>query len=96
MSNEIELSSAADTGQLRDQNAVKTWADVRAQRDQLLQEVETLYNFDSPESLKNAYRAYKQELRDLPETYKDLEDLNEIIFPNLPSDHIQKLTSRTL
>ena len=70
----------------------KTWADVRKQRDALLLEAERQYNFDTPEEVKAAWRAYKQQLRDLPETFKDLEDLNQIVFPDTPSEHIQRLT----
>lgn len=70
----------------------KTWEDVRRQRDAMLLEAERQYNFDTPESVKAAWRAYKQALRDLPDTYKDIEDLNQIVWPETPSDHIQRLT----
>lgn len=61
-----------------------TWDDVRKQRDNMLLAVERLYNFDSPDEIKNAFAEFKQQLRDLPETYKDLEDLNQIEWPPLP------------
>ena len=72
---------------------LKTWEDVRKHRDAMLLETEREYNFDSPESIKQAWRAYKQALRDLPDTYKDLEDLNQIEWPEAPKSHIQELMS---
>lgn len=62
----------------------KTWDDIRNQRDQMLLEAERRYNFDSPTEIIEAWKTYKQQLRDLPETYKDLEDLNDIEFPQMP------------
>jgi hypothetical protein len=68
----------------------KTWDDIRKERDVILLWCETQYNFDSPENIKKAWRDYKQALRDLPETNKDVEDLNTIEWPNAP-DFSQKL-----
>lgn len=85
MTNEISTEIAPESP------PQKTWADVRKQRDSLLIEAEREYNFDSPESLKTAWRAYKQQLRDIPDTYKDLEDLNQIVWPDQPIDHVQRL-----
>ena len=69
----------------------KTWDDVRTQRDQMLEWAETQYNFDSPEYIIEAWKAWKQELRDLPAKYADLEDLNQIEWPPLPTVSIQNL-----
>lgn len=62
-----------------------TWDDIRAQRNNMLLAVEKMYNFDSPEEYKQAFIEFKQQLRDLPEKYKDLEDLNQIEWPQLPN-----------
>ena len=58
---------------------------VREHRDALLLDAERHYNFDSPKEIRKAWEEYKQILRDLPETYKDLEDLNQIQWPNFPN-----------
>jgi hypothetical protein len=75
----------------------KTWDDVRAQRDGMLLESETQYNFDSPKAIIDAWKEYKQKLRDIPETYKDLEDLNQIEWPDRPNfDQQLTLSSLTI
>lgn len=68
-----------------------TWDDVRQRRNQLLLEAEKFYNFDSPEKMKKLFRDYKQALKDMPQKYKDLKDLREIPWPDIPSDHQQQL-----
>jgi len=67
-----------------------TWDNIRNMRDQMLLEAENRYNFDTPTSIKDAWKAYKQELRDIPTKYKDLEDLSQIEWPQAP-DFTQKL-----
>lgn len=70
-----------------------TWADIRRKRDQLLLEAESRYNFDTPEEVLSLWRAYKQQLRDIPTTYADLEDLNQVEWPKDPSvQYVQQLT----
>lgn len=70
-----------------------TWADIRRKRDQMLLEAERRYNFDTPETVQALWRAYKQQLRDLPSTYADLEDLNSIKWPEEPTgQYVQQLT----
>lgn len=76
--------------------AEKTWDDVRKARDDMLLHAETQYNFDSPEEIINAWKEYKQALRDLPDTYKDLEDLNQIEWPQQPNFEQQLTLSRLL
>ncbi len=71
---------------------VVTWDTVREQRNAMLLAAERRYNFDTPEPIKAAWRAYKQELRDLPEKYADLEDLSQIEWPQLPTVQIQQLS----
>lgn len=71
----------------------KTWAEIRLQRDQMLLEAERGYNFDTPEEIQAVWRAYKQELRDIPTKYADLEDLNLIEWPVDPRVQLtQQLT----
>lgn len=72
---------------------VKTWADIRLKRDQMLLEAERGYNFDTPEEIQAVWREYKQALRDIPVTYANLEDLNLIRWPADPKDQLaQQLT----
>lgn len=66
-----------------------TWDIIREKRDQMLLFAETRYNFDTPESIKAQWRAYKQALRDLPQTYAD--DINSLVWPEMP-DTRQELT----
>lgn len=70
-----------------------TWDEVRRKRDQMLLDAERGYNFDTPEEIQEVWRAYKQELRDIPTKYADLEDLNLIEWPANPEDQlVQQLT----
>lgn len=69
-----------------------TWDMVRETRNTLLLDSEKMYNFDSPDALKAAWTEYKQELRDIPQKFKHLEDLQLIEWPLPPTDHIQTLT----
>ena len=71
-----------------------TWDDIRKQRNDMLLHAELEYNFDSPDEIINAWQAYKQELRDIPETYKDLEDLSQIGWPPKPNFEQQLMLSR--
>jgi hypothetical protein len=90
-----ENSQLDNTPDAPDTPPEKTWDDVRKQRDTMLLHTETQYNFDSPEEIINAWLDYKQQLRDIPETYKDLEDLNQIEWPQQP-DFEQTLTRSRL
>jgi hypothetical protein len=64
-----------------------TWDDVRKIRDDLLFQVEARYRFDMPPALLKQFTDYKQALRDLPDTYKNLEDLSQIEWPTPPIIH---------
>ena len=67
----------------------QTWEIIREKRDQMLLFAESQYNFDTPEPIKAKCRAYKQALRDLPQTYAD--DINSVVWPEMP-DTRQELT----
>lgn len=70
-----------------------SWDDIRRKRDQMLLEAERGYNFDTPEEIQIIWRAYKQNLRDIPTTYAELEDLSLIDWPTDPRDQLtQQLT----
>lgn len=70
---------------------ILTWDMVREQRDQFILEAERCYNFDSPVSLIQLWADYKQELRDIPQTYADLDDLRLIQWPQTPTAQFQTL-----
>ena len=71
-----------------------TWDDIRLIRNDLLHQIEGKYRFDMPPALLKQFQDYKQALRDLPETYKDLEDLHQIKWPNPPMIHQNLVLSR--
>lgn len=62
-----------------------TWEIIRQKRDQMLLDAESFYNFDTPEPIKAQWRAYKQALRDLPQTYAD--DINSLVWPERPNTY---------
>lgn len=70
---------------------IVTWDMIREQRNNMLNQTETCYNFDTPDSVKQLWLDYKQELRDIPTKFKDLEDLNLIEWPAAPTGHLQEL-----
>jgi Phage tail assembly chaperone protein len=70
---------------------IVTWDMVREHRNQMLLEAEKGYNFDTPDSVTQLWLDYKQELRDIPNKFKDLEDLNQIEWPAVPTAHLQEL-----
>ena len=55
---------------------------LREERNKLLQESDWTQNPDIPEETRNAWTTYRQELRDITETYKTLA---EVVWPNKPS-----------
>lgn len=72
---------------------IPTWVEIREKRNQLLLEAERGYNFDTPEEVLALWHAYKQQLRDIPTVYADLEDLNQISWPDDPrNQYMQQLT----
>lgn len=58
-----------------------TWDDVRFKRDVLLSKSDFTQVADYPAEKKAAYAAYRQELRDLPKSFNDL---NDIVWPTEP------------
>ena len=63
-----------------------TLDDIRLQRNALLKGSDWTQMPDSPlsDSKKAEWATYRQQLRDLPDSYTDEDDLNSILFPNKP------------
>lgn len=81
------------TENLENSAPTPTWDAIREKRNQLLLDAERRYNFDTPEAVQELWRNYKQQLRDIPTTYADLEDLNQVEWPTDPSNqYAQQLT----
>jgi len=68
------------------QNKTQAQIDLRQKRDSLLINSDWTQTIDSPLSdiKKQEWQTYRQELRDLPATYKDIESVEEVIFPKEP------------
>jgi hypothetical protein len=60
---------------------------LRIKRDFILTWCDWTQLSDSPltDSDKIAWQAYRQELRDLPETYSDATPIDQVVFPNPPN-----------
>jgi hypothetical protein len=61
-------------------------AEIRARRDKLLARSDFTQLPDSPlsDEQKAAYQTYRQQLRDLPETYADATSIDQVTFPTKP------------
>tara|TARA_Y100000114_G_scaffold71724_3_gene65716 strand:+ start:2583 stop:2975 length:393 start_codon:yes stop_codon:yes gene_type:complete len=68
------------------QNKTQAQIDLRQKRDSLLINSDWTQTIDSPlsDTKKQEWQFYRQELRDLPATYKDIESIDEVIFPKEP------------
>lgn len=60
------------------------WIKVRNQRNRLLIESDWTQLSDIPEQTKDKWIEYRQELRDLPQTYNQVDNIDDVIFPSIP------------
>ena len=60
------------------------WINVRNARNRLLLESDWTQLEDVPVTTKNKYKEYRQELRDLPQTYNQADNIDDVIFPSIP------------
>ena len=58
------------------------WAEVRKQRDMMLSESDYILMPDYPLEDKSAWESYRQELRDIPSSY---DDVNDVSYPEKPN-----------
>ena len=64
---------------------VDFWINVRNARNRLLLECDWTQLEDVPETTKNKYKEYRQKLRDLPQTYNEVDSIDAVIFPTIPN-----------
>lgn len=64
----------------------KCLAEIRARRDKLLARSDFTQLPDIPlsDEQKAAYQTYRQQLRDLPQTYADATSIDQVTFPKKP------------
>ena len=69
-----------DSDKLLNESEAEKWSKIRSTRDSLLKATDWTMLSDSPlsEADKESYRAYRQALRDLPQTY---DNCDAVIFP---------------
>ena len=69
-----------------EQNKKQAQIDLRNYRNSILDSSDWTQCVDSPlsDTKKQEWQTYRQELRDLPATYKDIESVDEVIFPKEP------------
>ena len=69
------------------EQSVDFWSQVRIERDTLLLECDWTQTLDSPltDSKKAEWVTYRQALRDLPTSYSDSDDIEDVVFPTPPS-----------
>ena len=66
------------------EQVVDFWIDVRNARNRLLLESDWTQLEDVPVTTKSKYKEYRQELRDLPQTYNQVDNIDDVIFPSIP------------
>ena len=90
MVNGERIQFTADEETARDAEE-KTWADsaparrmvdLREQRNRLLAETDWMGNSDI--TMTDAWKTYRQALRDLPSSYTDDDNYNDVTFPTEP------------
>ena len=71
---------------LTEQNKKQALIDLRNYRGAMLDSSDWTQTIDSPlsDTKKLEWQTYRQELRDLPATYKNIESVDEVIFPKEP------------
>ena len=69
-----------------EQNKKQAQIDLRNYRNSILDSSDWTQTVDSPlsDTKKLEWQTYRQELRDLPATYKDIESIDKVIFPKEP------------
>ena len=77
---------AKEASVISEQNKKQAQIDLTAQRNSLLQGSDWTQVIDNPltDAKKIEWQTYRQELRDLPTAYTDIESIEEVIFPTKP------------
>ena len=68
------------------EQTIDFWSTIRLQRNELLKESDWTQVNDCPlsDSKKQEWATYRQSLRDLPATYKSVNNIADVIFPTIP------------
>jgi len=66
------------------EQVIDFWINVRNARNRLLMECDWTQLEDVPNTTKIKYKEYRQELRDLPQTYNQVDNIDDVIFPSIP------------
>lgn len=70
----------------------RKWKMIREERNRYLAKTDWTQQIDTPQSIKDAFATYREQLRDLPQTYPDdfeeihteLKNDNYVKFPKMP------------
>lgn len=73
--------SAPDIDTVKSKIAEYKLSDLREERNKLLVETDWVAGDDVPQALKDTWYSYRQELRDITETYTSLDD---VVWPEKP------------
>lgn len=67
-------------------NPLTTLEHLRQVRNRMLSDCDWTQNNDSPltDQQKQSWATYRQQLRDLPQSYTDEDAIADIVYPNIP------------
>ena len=66
------------------EQVIDFWITVRNARNRLLLESDWTQLTDVPETTKSKYKEYRKQLRDLPQTYNHIDNIDDVTFPSIP------------
>lgn len=96
LNGELVVGSFSVSQKLGDREVNRTWDDVRAHRDKLLESSDGQIPLDAPEYLQEEFRVYRQLLRDLPSVMQENNVPPHIAFYMFPEHpHSKKVPPGT-
>ena len=92
---ELKIDAFTVPQKLGDRDINRTWEEVRAHRDSLLESSDGQIPIDAPESIQEDFRVYRQRLRDLPTALADVPpQVAYYMFPEHP--HSKRIPKNTI